>query len=358
MDKKIAILAGDGIGPEVMQQTLRVLERLTQKYRHRFTYQEAPIGGAAYAVSGEHCPDETLAICAEADAILFGSVGGPVNQQQLPQWKNCEANSILRLRQYFTFNVNLRPIQVYPELSAHCPLKPEISDSSFDFLIFRELTGGLYFGQRRRFVQNELRQASDECVYDEKQIRSIAQAAFAAARARSKRLCSVDKANVLATSKLWREVVRETARDYPDVTCTEMLVDNCAMQLVKDPRQFDVIVTENMFGDILSDLGAALTGSIGLIPSVSLNAQGKGLYEPAGGSAPELAGKGLANPVAQMLSAALLLRHSFGLQQEAKELEEAIRAVIRAGQVTADLAADARSACSTEAFTDAVLECI
>ncbi|MFT3741447.1 MAG: 3-isopropylmalate dehydrogenase [Gammaproteobacteria bacterium] len=353
MNKKIAVLAGDGIGPEVMTETLRILDVIAQKFHHQFEYIEGKIGGQAYDDHQTHCPKQTLQICQQADAILFGSVGGPVSEQQQPKWKNCEANSILKLRQHFNLNINIRPVVVYPELAQLCPLKSEISQQGIDCVIFRELTGGIYFGRHEQSVINGERQAFDDCTYREAQIQSIVRAAFKAAQSRCKKVCSVDKANVLATSKLWREIAEETSKEFPDVTLTHMLVDNCAMQLVIHPQQFDVIVTENLFGDIISDLAAALPGSLGLIPSASLNAQGLGLYEPSGGSAPDIAGKGIANPCAQILSAAWMLNLSFGMITEAKMIENAVKSTIASGIVTADLSKT--KAVTTSAFVDAVI---
>jgi len=356
MYKKIAILSGDGIGPEVMQHSLQILDAIAGKFNHRFEYLEASIGGAAYEYCGSHCPDETLNICEQSDAILFGSVGGPLDQQHLAKWKNCEVNSILKLRQHFNFNINMRPITIYPELIAYSPLKSAAISNGLDMIIFRELTGGIYFGAHELTTSNHQREARDVCTYNETQIQNIIHAAFKAARARKKQLCSVDKANVLATSRLWRELATEIAGDYPEVKLTHMLVDNCAMQMIINPRQFDVIVTENLFGDILSDLAAALPGSLGLIPSASLNHQGKGLYEPSGGSAPDIAGKGIANPSAQILSAAMMLRYSFDMHEEADLIEKAVRTTIEDGMVTADLAEDAGKAASTAEFVSAVKE--
>ncbi|MCH9770535.1 MAG: 3-isopropylmalate dehydrogenase, partial [Gammaproteobacteria bacterium] len=329
---------------------------IAKKYQHQFDYLEAKIGGAAYETYQSHCPDETLSICQQADAILFGSVGGPLDQQHLAKWQSCEVNSILKLRKHFDLGINIRPVNVYPELAALCPLKPESIAGGVDVVIFRELTGGIYFGRHKQFKEDNKRVATDECVYTEAQIHGIAHAAFQAAKLRDKRLCSVDKANVLATSKLWREVVSEIAKEYPEVKLSHMLVDNCAMQVVLNPKQFDVIVTENMFGDIISDLCAALPGSLGLIPSASLNNQGQGLYEPSGGSAPDIAGKNIANPAAQILSAALLLRYSFKLDKEAKLIEEAIKTTISSGILTADLAKNNAQPVSTTEFVDAVIK--
>ena len=355
IEKHIAVLAGDGIGPEVMTQTQRVLDVIAKKYGHAFHYVDAKIGGHAYEHTQSHCPTETLAICDKADAILLGSVGGPLDQQMLPKWKGCEINSILKLRKHFNFNINIRPIQVHVDLMEISPLKMEKIEQGIDFLIFRELTGGSYFGHHERAIKNNRRMAVDECVYDEQQIQSIARAAFEAARLRQKRVCSIDKANVLATSELWREVVNETAKDYPEVELTHLLVDNCVMQMIIHPCQFDVIVTENMFGDIISDLGASLVGSLGMMPSASLNADKKGLYESSGGSAPDIAGKGIANPSAQILSAAMLLRYSFGLEKEAAEIEKAIINTIKKGIMTTDLANGTKKSVSTALFVDDVI---
>jgi 3-isopropylmalate dehydrogenase len=355
VDKKIAVLAGDGIGPEVMSESLRVLDAIAEKFHHHFTYQHALIGGAAYEQFQSHCPEATLNTCAHADAILFGSVGGPITAQHEDKWKNCETNSILKLRKQFNLNINIRPIQVYPQLANNCPLKPDVIGDGIDIVIFRELNGGIYFGHHEQTLENNQRRALDECVYHENQITPIIHAAFKAAQLRNKNLCSVDKANVLATSKLWREIANEIAPQYPDVTLTHMLVDNCAMQMVINPRQFDVIVTENMFGDIISDLAAALPGSLGLIPSASLNAAQLGLYEPSGGSAPDIAGLGIANPCAQILSAAMMLRYSFGLDAEAICIENAVKNSLARGIMTRDIIKDKNLGVSTAAFVDAVI---
>ncbi len=355
MNKTIAILAGDGIGPEVMSQAQRVLDAIATRFKHEFSYVPALVGGAAFVETGSHCPDETLTICHQADAILFGSVGGPLDQQHLPQWAHCEANSILTLRQHFQFNCNLRPICIYPPLAGLSPLKNEKVANGIDILIFRELNGDIYFGEHRLSEAVGRRVAYDEAVYDEDQIAAIAKAAFQAARGRQCRVMSVDKANVLATSKLWRQVVTEVASDYSDVRLNHLLVDNAAMQLALNPAQFDVILTANLFGDILSDLAAALTGSLGLIPSASLNRMGFGLYEPSGGSAPDLAGKNIANPTAQIISAAMLLRYSFGLLAEAEMIEEAVKTVLASGVVTNDIAGTGEFV-TTEQFTDRIID--
>lgn len=354
--KKIAVLAGDGIGPEVMQQTLRVLDAVAAKSGFAFEYLFADIGGSAYEKYQSHCPDETIEICKQADAILFGSVGGPIAQQHLDKWKNCEAASILKLRKEFNFNINMRPIHVFSTLTNISPLKDTLIGSGVDILFFRELVGDIYFGKHELLQDHGIKIATDEAIYTEQQIRSIAIAAFTAARARKKKITSVDKANVLSTSKLWREVVSEVSTAFPEIELSHMLVDNCAMQLVLNPQQFDIILTSNLFGDILSDLGAALTGSLGLTPSASINAHGFGLYEPSGGSAPDIAGLGIANPVAQMLSAALMLRHSFHLNQQAEWIEKAIAATLQAGFLTRDLAKTGQNHISTAEFTERVIE--
>jgi 3-isopropylmalate dehydrogenase len=355
MKKKIAVLAGDGIGPEVMEQTLRVLDCVANKFKHQFEILTAKIGGDAYDAYGTHCPSQTLNQCESADCILFGSVGGPINQQQEPKWHQCETNSILKLRQHFKLGTNIRPITVYPALVEKSPLKYDKNSLPVDFIIFRELTGGSYFGEQQITGSKGQRLASDQAVYREQQIWSIAQAAFKTAQARKKRVCSVDKANVLATSKLWREVVNEVGEEYPDVELTHMLIDNCAMQMVIKPQQFDIILTENLFGDILSDLAAALPGSLGLVPSASLNETGFGLYEPSGGSAPDIAGKNIANPIAQILSAALMLRHSFNLEQEARLIESSVQAVLSNGIYTQDVAIKPNMAVSTTEFVDEMI---
>lgn len=355
MNKTIAILAGDGIGPEIMNSAIKVLKVIEKKFKHKFNCIHADIGGAAYDKYGEHCPKQTLEVCQNADAILFGSVGGPVAEQHLSKWQNCETNSILKLRKLLNLNINIRPIKIYPNLVTNSPLKNNLLiNKPVDISIFRELTGGIYFGEHKNNMQQNKRVASDECVYNEAQICNIVRSAFESALLRNNKLCSVDKANVLATSKLWREIVNEISLEYPDVAVTHMLVDNCAMQLIINPSQFDVIVTENMFGDIISDLAAAIPGSIGLLPSASLNDTNKGLFEPSGGSAPEIAGKNIANPIAQILSLSLLLRYSFKLEVEATAIEDAVKKTLDKGILTKDLAIDDLFVTTNE-FTEAVI---
>jgi 3-isopropylmalate dehydrogenase len=337
MKAKIAVLPGDGIGEEVMSQALRVLDKVAAKFGITVETVTGVVGGAAYEKFGKHLPDETVALCRGSDAILFGSVGGPVGEMHLPKWRNCEANSILSLRKNFKFNINMRPVKLMPELSDLCPLKEEIIARGVDILFLRELLGDCYFGEHKTSREDGKRVASDQSIYTEDQIASIAHAAFKAARGRRRQVTSVDKANVLDTSKLWREVVHEVAKEYPDVSVKDMLVDNCAMQLIRDPSQFDVVVTTNMFGDILTDAAAVLPGSLGLLASASLNAEGFGLYEPPGGSAQDIAGTGTANPIAQILSVALMLRFSFKQEEAARDIEEAVASALKSGYRTADI---------------------
>ncbi len=336
MKKNIAVLAGDGIGPEVIQEAIKVLKRIAEKFQHEFVFQEALIGGSAWSKYKNHFPEETKRICEDSDAILFGSVGGPVEQMNEEQWNNCEKNSILGLRKTFQFNANLRPIKIYPELKDICPLKESIISKGVDILFVRELVGGIYFGEHKQQHIPE-RKASDTMEYTESQIQSIAHTAFKSATQRRSLLHSIDKANVLDCSRLWREVVTEISKDYPTVELIHMLVDNAAMQLIKNPSQFDVILCPNMFGDILSDAGAVLPGSLGLMPSASLSDSGFSMYEPSGGSAPDIAGKNIANPIAQILSAALMLRHSFALEEEAKSIEKSVNTAIKLGWGTGDI---------------------
>jgi len=354
--KTIAVLAGDGIGPEVMHSALEVLKKVASLYGHAFEFTPALVGGAAFEAHGSHFPDQTRRICEAADAILFGSVGGPVNESHLPKWKGCETNSILALRKAFGLAANFRPAKVYKQLPGSCPLRDEVIEHGVDLLIIRELQGDVYFGEHSFFTQDSKRCARDSGEYTEDQIAQVTRVAFEAARKRRKHVTSVDKANVLHTSKLWREVVKEIAAEYPDVVLEDMLVDNCALQLVKNPSQFDVIVTGNLFGDILSDLAAALPGSLGLTPSASLNAHGFGLYEPSGGSAPDIAGKGVANPIAQILSAAMMLQFSFGLLEEASSIERAVNETLEAGFRTHDIKAAGETGISTDAMTRHILE--
>jgi 3-isopropylmalate dehydrogenase len=354
--KNIAVLAGDGVGPEVMTQAIRVVACVAQRSGREVRFREALVGGAAFEEFGVHLPEVTLSLCGESDAILFGSVGGPVSQAHDPKWRGCETNSILALRKAFSLAANFRPAKVYPQLSRGCPLRHDLIQSGVDLLIIRELQGDVYFGKHEMWSERGSRRARDTGEYTEEQIAVVARVAFEAARNRRSKVTSVDKANVMHTSKLWREVVREVHRDFDDVSLEDMLVDNCALQLVKAPKQFDVIVTSNLFGDILSDLAAALPGSLGLTPSASLNAHGFGLFEPSGGSAPDIAGKGIANPIAQILSAAMMMRFSFGWSDEAKSIEVAVEKALSDGYRTADVFFGEGVQVSTSEMTDRIME--
>jgi 3-isopropylmalate dehydrogenase len=346
---KVAVLPGDGIGPEVIAQARRVLLALELPIE----MQEAAVGGAGYEASGDPLPAKTLQLAKDADAVLFGAVGDP-RYDKLERAKRPE-QAILGLRKELGLFANLRPAQVHPELAEASALKAEVV-AGLDILIVRELTGDIYFGQPRGIRKGAGgREGFDTMRYSEAEIRRIAKVGFEAARKRSKRLCSVDKANVLETSQLWREVVTEEARNYGDVALTHMYVDNCAMQLVRTPKQFDVIVTGNMFGDILSDEASMLTGSIGMLASAALDERGKGLYEPIHGSAPDIAGKGLANPLATILSAALMLRYSLKQPQAAQRVEHAVSRVLQSGLRTADIFTAGTRRVGTAEMGDAVV---
>jgi 3-isopropylmalate dehydrogenase len=353
---KIAVLAGDGIGTEIVAQAVRVLRALAGD-GPKLEFEPALVGGAATDATGDPLPEATLALCRQADAVLFGAVGGP-RYDTLPRAQRPE-QGLLRLRKELGLFANLRPARVFAELAAASPLKPEIV-ADLDLLIVRELTGDIYFGQPRgvRKLDNGEREGFDTMRYSESEIRRIARVAFEAARGRARKLCSVDKANVLETTQLWRDVVTETAREYPDVALSHMYVDNAAMQLLRAPKQFDVMVTGNMFGDILSDEASMLTGSIGMLPSASLDANGKGLYEPIHGSAPDIAGKGVANPLATILSAAMLLRHSLRQEDAARRVERAVEKVLAHGLRTADIAAPGQRVVGTQAMGDAVVSAL
>ncbi len=339
MRLNIACIPGDGIGPEIVAEAKKILNQLASVYGHEIVYKDLLMGGASIDVHGVPLTDETIADAKAADAVLMGSIGGNTTTSpwyQLPPDKRPEAG-LLKIRKELGLFANLRPAVLYQELADACPLKKEISDSGFDMLIMRELTGGLYFGERRTVEENGVRKAIDTLTYDENEIRRIAVKGFEVAQKRRGKVTSVDKANVLDSSRLWRNVVEEVAKDYPDVALEHMLVDNCAMQLVKDPAQFDVILTENMFGDILSDEASMVTGSIGMLASASLNDSKFGLYEPSHGSAPDIAGKNLANPIATILSAAMMLRYSFDLDREADAVEQAVKVILNKGYRTSDI---------------------
>ena len=354
MKKKIAVLAGDGIGPEVMQAAVKVLTAVEQRFGLSLDFLEAEVGGAAIDRCGEALPAGTVKACEASDAILFGSVGGP-KWEALPPERQPERASLLPLRQHFNLFCNLRPARVFQSLTGASPLRPDIVQDGFDILCVRELTGDIYFGRPRgREGRGEETRAFDTMAYRRFEIERIARSAFSLARGRRRLVTSVDKANVLATSLFWREVVGAVAAEFDDVRLVHMYVDNAAMQLVRNPRQFDVLLCGNLFGDILSDECAMLTGSLGLLPSASINAARFGLYEPAGGSAPDIAGRGIANPIAQILSAALMLRISLECAEAAAAVEAAVADVLEAGLRTADIAAPAQKAVSTSAMGDAI----
>lgn len=360
MKAKIVLIPGDGIGPEIVNEGKKILEVIAKHYGHEFHFEEIDMGGVSIDKHGVPLTKEAIAIAKNADAILLGAVGGDVG---ISRWYDVEPSlrpesGLLLLRKSLGLFANLRPAYLYKELQDACPLKPELIDGGFDMMIVRELTGGLYFGERfTEEINNELR-ATDTLVYTESEIRRIAIRAFEIAMKRRKKLCSVDKANVLDSSRLWRKVVTEVAKDYPMVELSYMLVDNCAMQLVMRPKQFDVILTENMFGDILSDEASIITGSIGMLSSASLNASKLGLYEPSHGSAPDIAGENKANPIATILSAAMLLRYSLGLDAEAKAIENAVAEVISCGFRTVDIASRRDDVIGTAQMGDKIAECL
>ena len=339
MKLNIGCIPGDGIGPEIVAEARKVLGKIAQVYGHEINYTDILMGGASIDVHGVPLTEEAIQTAKASDAVLMGSIGGNTTTSpwyQLPPNLRPEAG-LLALRKALNLFANLRPAILYDELADACPLKKEISSAGFDMMIMRELTGGLYFGERYTTEENGLRKAVDTLTYNENEIRRIAIKGFDIAMKRRKKVTSVDKVNVLDSSRLWRKVVEEVAADYPEVTLEHMLVDNCAMQLVKDPAQFDVILTENMFGDILSDEASMVTGSIGMLASASLNDSKFGLYEPSHGSAPDIAGKGIANPIATILSAAMMLRFSFDLDREADAIENAVKNILKKGYRTVDI---------------------
>lgn len=358
MNVNIAVIKGDGIGPEVVSQAMKVLDAIGEKYRHTFNYQQILMGGCSIDAHGVPLTDEAIAVAKAADAVLLGSIGGNTTTSpwyKLPPNLRPEAG-LLKIRKELNLFANLRPAVLYPELKGACPLKEEISDKGFDMMIMRELTGGLYFGERKTVEENGVWKAYDELTYDENEIRRIAIKGFDIAMKRRKKVTSVDKANVLDSSRLWRKVVEEVAKDYPEVTLEHMLVDNCAMQLVKDPAQFDVILTENMFGDILSDEASMVTGSIGMLASASLNETKFGMYEPSGGSAPDIAGQNKANPIATILSAAMMLRFSFDMDKEADSIEAAIKKVLQENYRTCDIMDDGMTLVSCSEMGDLICQ--
>ena len=339
MKCNITCIPGDGIGPEIVAEAKKVLTRVAEVYGHEMIFEDILMGGASIDVHGVPLTDEAIEKAKSADAVLMGSIGGNTTTSpwyKLPPNLRPEAG-LLKIRKALNLFANLRPAVLYDELAAACPLKEEISKAGFDMMIMRELTGGLYFGERRTVEENGVLKAIDTLTYDENEIRRIAIKGFDIAMKRRKKVTSVDKANVLDSSRLWRKVVEEVAKDYPQVTLEHMLVDNCAMQLVKDPAQFDVILTENMFGDILSDEASMVTGSIGMLASASLNDSKFGLYEPSHGSAPDIAGMDIANPIATILSASMMLRYSFDLDLEADAIDAAVKQVLADGYRTGDI---------------------
>ena len=353
MNYNIALLRGDGIGPEIVDSAVRVLEAVGNKFSHKFNFTPYDIGGVAIDKHGKPLPEETVEGCLAADSVLLGAVGGP-------KWDTLPGNmrpekALLGIRAAMGLFTNLRPAKLYPALKGECPLREDIVAQGFDIMIVRELTGGIYFGERGMREGKYGEEAYDTECYSRMEIERIAKVAFETARKRGKKLCSIDKANVLDTSRLWRKIVHEIAADYPDVECSDMLVDNAAMQLVRNPAQFDVIVTSNMFGDILSDEASQITGSIGMLPSASLNETPKGLYEPIHGSAPDIAGQNKANPIATILSAAMMLLYSFGLSKESDAIVSAVDKVLEAGYRTADLAHGGEYL-STIEITDKIIE--
>ena len=358
MNGNITLIAGDGIGPEIVAEAVKVLNKVAEKYGHTFSYKEILMGGCSIDAHGVPLTDEALEIAKGGDAVLLGAVGGDVGNSR---WYDVAPNlrpeaGLLKIRKELGLFANVRPAYLYKELAEACPLKESISSQGIDMVIMRELTGGLYFGDRKTEVVDGLRTATDSLVYNEEEIRRIAIKGFDIARKRRKVVTSVDKANVLDSSRLWRAVVEEVAKDYPDVELRHMLVDNAAMQLVRDPAQFDVMLTENMFGDILSDEASMVTGSIGMLSSASLRADKFGLYEPSHGSAPDIAGQNKANPLATILSAALMLRYTFDLEEEAKAIEDAVEAVLKEGFRTGDIYKEGMTLCTTTEMGDKVAE--
>lgn len=358
MNYNIAVIKGDGIGPEIVGEAVKVLNKVADKFGHQFHYTDVLMGGVSIDATGEPLTDEAIETCKKSDAVLLGAIGGDTTTSpwyKLPPNLRPEAG-LLKLRKSLGLFANIRPAYLYKELKDACPLKDEIIGDGFDMVIMRELTGGLYFGERKTVEENGVLKAYDSLTYDENEIRRIAVKGFETAMRRRKSLISVDKANVLDSSRLWRKVVDEVAKDYPEVSYSHMLVDNCAMQLVKNPRQFDVILTENMFGDILSDEASEVTGSIGMLSSASLSSTKLGLYEPSHGSAPDIAGQNKANPIATILSAAMLLRYSFDLDKEADAIEAAVKKVLEKGIRTTDIMSDGCTPVTCSEMGDAIAD--
>lgn len=358
MDFNVGVIKGDGIGPEIVTEAMKVLDKVAEKFGHVFSYEQLLMGGASIDVHGIPLTDETIVKAKASDAVLMGSIGGNTSTSpwyKLEPSKRPEAG-LLKIRKELNLFANLRPAYLYEELKGACPLREDIIGDGFDMMIMRELTGGLYFGERSTGMENGVMTAHDNLTYTEEEIRRIAIRGFDIARKRRKKVTSVDKANVLDSSRLWRKVVEEVAKDYPDVSYEHMLVDNCAMQLVRDPKQFDVILTENMFGDILSDEAAMVTGSLGMLSSASLNETKFGLYEPSHGSAPDIAGQDIANPIATILSAAMMLRFSFDLDEEADAVEAAVKQVLKEGYRTADIDSEGMTRVGCSQMGDLIAE--
>ena len=360
MNLNIGVIKGDGIGPEIVTEAMKVLDKVADVYGHTCNYTQLLMGGASIDVHGVPLTNETVAQAKASDAVLMGSIGGDAKTSpwyQLEPSKRPEAG-LLKIRKELNLFANLRPAILYDELKGACPLKEEITEGGFDLMIMRELTGGLYFGERKTIEEDGVITAHDSLTYNENEIRRIAKRGFDIAMKRRKKVTSVDKANVLDSSRLWRKVVEEVAKDYPEVTLEHMLVDNCAMQLVRDPKQFDVILTENMFGDILSDEASMVTGSIGMLSSASLNETKLGLYEPSHGSAPDIAGQNKANPIATILSAAMMLRYSLDLDKEADAVEAAVQKVLTDGYRTGDIMSDGCKLVGTKEMGDLIADAI
>ncbi|MDO5294050.1 MAG: 3-isopropylmalate dehydrogenase [bacterium] len=358
MNYNIAVIPGDGIGPEITTEARKVLDAIGNKFGHTFTYEEVLMGGASIDATGYPLTKEAIDTAKASDSVLLGAVGGNVGQSnwyQLPPDRRPEAG-LLQIRKALNLFANIRPAVLFDELKAACPLKDTIVENGFDFVVMRELTGGLYFGERKTEEVDGVLKATDTLTYDENEIRRIAKWGFDIAMKRNKKVCSVDKANVLDSSRLWRKVVKEVSAEYPEVELSDMLVDNCAMQLVKDPTQFDVILTENMFGDILSDEASMVTGSIGMLASASLGEGTLGLYEPSHGSAPDIAGQNKANPIATILSAAMMLRYSFDLEKEADAIENAVKAVLKDGIRTIDIYSEGSKLVGTKEMGDEIVK--
>lgn len=358
MKYNITVIPGDGIGPEIVEEAKKVLDEIGRQYNHEYIYTEVLMGGVSIDKHGVPLTEEALETAKASDSVLLGAVGGEVSGSswyQLPPNLRPEAG-LLAIRKGLGLFANIRPAILFEELKGACPLKEEIVKSGFDFVVMRELTGGLYFGERKTYEENGLRTAYDSLIYNEEEIRRIAIWAFEIAMKRNKRVCSVDKANVLDSSRLWREVVEEVAKEYKEIELSHMLVDNCAMQLVKDPTQFDVILTENMFGDILSDEASMVTGSIGMLSSASLGDTKLGLYEPSHGSAPDIAGQNKANPIATILSVAMMLRYSFDLNEEADAIENSIKKVLKLGYRTIDIMSEGKKLVGTKEMGNLIVD--